>query len=33
MKLSRIKKILGDKDAPKNAAKIIYSLLNEHKAG
>ena len=33
MKLSRIKKILGEKDAPKNAAKIIYSLLNEHKAG
>jgi lipid-A-disaccharide synthase len=32
-KLSRIKKVLGDKDAPKNAAKIIYSLLNEHKEG
>jgi lipid-A-disaccharide synthase len=32
-KLSRIKRVLGDKDAPKNAAKIIYSLLNEHKAG
>ena len=31
IKLSRIKKVLGDKDAPKNAAKIIYSLLNEHK--
>lgn len=31
-KLSRIKKVLGDKDAPKNAAKIIYSLINEHKA-
>ncbi|MBK7227546.1 MAG: lipid-A-disaccharide synthase [Ignavibacteriales bacterium] len=30
-KLSRIKKVLGDKDAPKNAAKIIYSLMNEHK--
>jgi lipid-A-disaccharide synthase len=27
--LSRIKKVLGDKDAPKNAAKIIYSLINE----
>ena len=33
LRLSRIKKVLGDKDAPKNAAKIIYSLLNEHKAG
>jgi lipid-A-disaccharide synthase len=32
LRLSRIKKVLGDKDAPKNAAKIIYSLLNEHKA-
>jgi len=31
-KLSRIKNILGDKDAPKNAAKIIYSLIDEHKA-
>ncbi len=31
-RLSRIKKVLGDKDAPKNAAKIIYSLMNEHKA-
>jgi len=32
LKLSKIKKVLGDKDAPKNAAKIIYSLINEHKA-
>ena len=32
LRLSRIKKVLGDKDAPKNAAKIIYSLINEHKA-
>ncbi len=32
LKLSRIKKVLGEKNAPKNAAKIIYSLLNEHKA-
>jgi lipid-A-disaccharide synthase len=32
LRLSRIKKVLGDADAPKNAAKIIYSLLNEHKA-
>lgn len=31
-KLSRIKKVLGDNDAPNNAAKIIYSLINEHKA-
>lgn len=31
-KLSRIKKVLGDKDAPNNAAKIIYTLINEHKA-
>jgi lipid-A-disaccharide synthase len=31
LRLSRIKKVLGDADAPKNAAKIIYSLLNEHK--
>lgn len=31
LRLSRIKKILGDKDAPKNSAKIIYSLINEHK--
>lgn len=29
VKLSRIKKVLGDKNAPKNAAKIIYSLINE----
>jgi lipid-A-disaccharide synthase len=33
LKLSRIKKILGDKNAPEIAAKIIYSFLNEHKAG
>lgn len=32
LRLSRIKQVLGDKDAPKNAAKIIYSLINEHKA-
>lgn len=32
LRLSRIKKVLGDADAPKNAAKIIYSLINEHKA-
>ena len=31
LRLSRIKKVLGDKDAPKNTAKIIYSLINEHK--
>jgi len=31
IKLSKIKKVLGDKNAPRNAAKIIYSLLNEHK--
>jgi lipid-A-disaccharide synthase len=31
-KLNRIKNVLGDKDAPKNAARIIYSLMNEHKA-
>jgi lipid-A-disaccharide synthase len=31
-KLSRIKEVLGDKNAPENAAKIIYSILNEHKA-
>jgi lipid-A-disaccharide synthase len=28
--LSGIKKVLGNKNAPENAAKIIYSLLNEH---
>ena len=33
LRLRRIRKILGDKNAPENAAKIIYSLLNEHKAG
>ncbi len=27
IKLSRIKKVLGDKNAPENAAKIIYSLM------
>ena len=32
LKLRRIKEILGDKNAPQNAAIIIYSLLNEHKA-
>lgn len=31
LRLSRIKKVLGEKNAPENAAKIIYSLLNEHK--
>ena len=31
-KLSRIKNVLGDQNAPQNAAKIIYSILNEHKA-
>lgn len=31
-RLSRIKQVLGDKDAPRNAAKIIYSLIDEHKA-
>jgi len=30
MKLSGIKEILGNKNAPKNAARIIYSLMNEH---
>ena len=32
MKLRRIKEILGEKNAPENAAKVIYSILNEHKA-
>lgn len=32
IKLSRLKKILGEKNAPENAAKIIYSLFNGHKA-
>jgi lipid-A-disaccharide synthase len=32
IKLRRIKEVLGDKNAPENAAKIIYSLMNEHKA-
>jgi len=31
IKLKRIKEVLGDKNAPENAAKIIYSLLDEHK--
>jgi len=31
LRLSRIKIVLGNENAPKNAAKIIYSLLNEHK--
>lgn len=31
-RLRRIKEVLGDKNAPQNAAKIIYSLLDEHKA-
>ena len=29
-KLGGIKQILGEEDAPKNAARIIYSLLNEY---
>ena len=29
LKLRRIKEILGDKNAPQNAAKIIYSLLSD----
>lgn len=33
IKLGRIKGILGDKNAPMNAAKIIYSLINEHNPG
>lgn len=32
IKLSRIKKVLGEKNAPENAAKIIYTFLNEHEA-
>lgn len=32
IKLGRIKEILGNKNAAQNAAKIIYSLINEHKA-
>ena len=32
IKLSKLKKVLGEKNAPENAAKIIYSLLNEYKA-
>lgn len=31
IKLGRIKQILGNKNAAENAAKIIYSLINEHK--
>ena len=31
LKLRRIKEVLGDKNAPQNAAKIIYTLLDEHK--
>jgi lipid-A-disaccharide synthase len=33
LRLSRIKKILGNENAPKNAAKIIYLLMNEQKTG
>jgi len=32
IKLRRIKEVLGEKNAPENAAKVIYSILNEHKA-
>ena len=31
LKLSGIKKILGNKNAPENAAKIIYSLMSKNK--
>ena len=31
LKLRRIKEVLGDKNSPQNAAKIIYTLLDEHK--
>lgn len=31
IKLGRIKQLLGNKNAAENAAKIIYSLINEHK--
>lgn len=31
IKLSKIKTVLGNKNAPENAAKTIYSLMNEHK--
>ncbi|MDT3694999.1 MAG: lipid-A-disaccharide synthase [Ignavibacterium sp.] len=31
-RLGRIKEILGEKNAPRNAAKSIYSMINEHKA-
>jgi lipid-A-disaccharide synthase len=33
IKLSGIRKKLGEKNAPQNAAKIIYDLMNEHEAG
>ncbi len=33
IKLGKIKGILGDKNAPLNAAKIIHSLINEHNPG
>lgn len=32
IRLGRIKEILGEKNAPRNAAKSIYSIINEHKA-
>ncbi len=32
IKLGRIKEILGEKNAPGNAAESIYLLINEHKA-
>lgn len=32
LKLNEIKTVLQDKNAPENAARIIISLLNEHKA-
>lgn len=31
IKLGRIKEVLGNKNAAQNAAKIIYSLIDEHK--
>ncbi len=30
LRLSKIKKVLGDKNAPENAAKIIYTLMNDN---
>lgn len=33
IELRKIKKVLGDQNAPGNAAKIIYSLINESEAG